>query len=125
MKGSFGISNFLEEISSVSHFIVSLYFFAYCFPLSLSFISLHVASLTLREKLVMRESRIHNDLMIFKYPTKKYKVVLHQCFQVHVKSKQNSFLKNFNSNHREYLQRKVQGKYAYNNKKFQTSEKVS
>ena len=28
MKSSLGISNFLEEISSISHSIVSLYFFA-------------------------------------------------------------------------------------------------
>ena len=28
MKGSFGISNFLEEISSLSHSVLSLYFFA-------------------------------------------------------------------------------------------------
>ena len=67
--------------------------------INLSFIPFHAATLTLGEKLVMREPRIHNDLMIFKYPTKKYKVVHHQCFQVHVKSKQNPSLKNFISNH--------------------------
>ena len=40
MKFSLGISNFLEEISSLSHSVVSLYFFAFDHSGRLSYLSL-------------------------------------------------------------------------------------
>ena len=76
MKCSFGISNFLEKISSLSHSIVFLYFFALvteegflispCYSLEL-YIQNWVQSL-LGEDLLEKEMTTHSSILSWKIP---------------------------------------------------------